>query len=238
MIMRAAGGAGLVHALDFEGRRKTPKWVPFAVAGSVALHAAGAMWLYQQRFTLEAPVTTDPNPILVEMQRILPPEPVTPPKPQPDVVRVHKTPAPVDPTVKTLPVPPQEPIASAASDGPPVVSSTQVTEPSLVAEPGPVGPPVIRKPNWISKPTGEQLARVYPASALQDEVEGKVLMSCTVTANGSVTACAVTSETPPNRGFGSAALKLTRHFRMSPKTVDGQAVEGGVVSIPLRFTLQ
>ncbi|HYF22909.1 MAG TPA: energy transducer TonB [Caulobacteraceae bacterium] len=237
MIMRAAGGAGLVHALEFDGRQKAPKWMPFAIAASVALHGAAGLWLYQQKFVIKAPVETPADPILVQMQRILPPPVETPPKPQPKAVRVHQTPTPVDPAVKTLPVPAQEPVVGPAVDGPPVLASVQVTEPTPQAPAGPIGPPVIRNPTWISKPTADQLARAYPAAAAADEVEGKVVMTCSVAANGSISACVVNSETPKNRGFGSAAIKLSRHFRLNPKTVDGRAVEGGTVVVPIRFTL-
>ena len=38
-------------------------------------------------------------------------------------------------------------------------------------------------------------------------------------------------------GFGAAAKHLAPYFRMKPKTVDGQPVEGAQVTIPIRFSM-
>jgi protein TonB len=64
------------------------------------------------------------------------------------------------------------------------------------------------------------------------------VLRCTVTVDGNVTNCSVTSETPTGQGFGEAALKLSRYFQMRPKTVDGAPVGGATVNIGIPFRLE
>ena len=95
-------------------------------------------------------------------------------------------------------------------------------------------PATIQAPNWIRKPTGADLARVYPAAAAKAGLGGRAVVSCDVR-GGLLENCAIRNETPEGAGFGQAALDLTPSFQMSTTTLDGHPVGGGYVVIPIRF---
>ena len=94
----------------------------------------------------------------------------------------------------------------------------------------------IVEPDWIEKPTFEQMEPVYPAIGTALGIDGSAVLSCHVLANGRLQGCQVTSETPAELGFGKAALSLASYFRMSPKLEGGRPVEGSI-SIPIRFAM-
>jgi protein TonB len=63
------------------------------------------------------------------------------------------------------------------------------------------------------------------------------VLDCVVGADGRI-GCSVTSEDPSGWGFGEAAIRISRHFRMSPRLVDGSPTEGGRVRVPINFRLE
>lgn len=97
--------------------------------------------------------------------------------------------------------------------------------------------PVLTQPDWIRKPSGEDMGSYYPHKAMIEGKAGRVLLVCKVDGAGTLVDCNAEDETPADEGFGEAALKMAHIFAMRPMTLNGQPVSGGIVRIPLVFLI-
>lgn len=97
--------------------------------------------------------------------------------------------------------------------------------PAVAAEDG----PVIQAPSWIHRPGGADMARTFPGSP------GEAVIRCSIDEEGKLRNCEVLSRSRPE--VGRAALQLAPLFQMKPTTADGVSVKGGVVMIPIRWTM-
>lgn len=86
-------------------------------------------------------------------------------------------------------------------------------------------PPVVEiaSPIWLARPRHPE--RRYPQAAFAAGIVGEVLLDCAVAVDGRLD-CTIASETPPDWGFGDAALALAGEHVMAPPTQNGAPVRG------------
>jgi TonB family protein len=115
------------------------------------------------------------------------------------------------------------------------VEGARVTVPVNFVKPtGPAASKFDTPPEWLRKPTFDQLMANYPAAAMSKGISGQAVIKCTVTTEGFLTVCSVVREDQPGMGFGPAALVLSRTFLMKPATKNGQPVEAQI-DVPIYF---
>jgi protein TonB len=223
-----------------------------------ALAAAGALVLVFLLLRTGLGVILSPTvhepPLPVDFVTLPPPPPKPLPKPIPP-----KTPR-IDPgTPAPLPAPREAPTATLAPLAPAAPVAAPVPGPGGVGTgatqgaggtgnggtgggagsgiPAPAPPkPRLVPPDWVHKPTPEDLRRLNPPGAQAQNQSGDVLLACRILATKRPERCRVVRETPRGYFFGAAALDASRDFRINPPTRDGAVDPDAWVVIPVHFS--
>jgi protein TonB len=239
MVAHQATIGSYIPGLNDAPRGKPSKAMVAALVLVSAAHAGLFAYLAYQKYVMP-PAIIDPGPPVIKIDQWKSPPP--PPEPTPDTPKPEQS-NPIRPHVPADPPPlanpdklvvPIPPPSDVVGSGPPKFTFN----PPFAGDP-PVEPTVakvIRSPNWLKKPGASEFSRFYPESAMRREVSGQATLACTVAANGALRDCVVAGETPAEEGFGNAAIKLSKYFRMSPQTENGQPVDGASVRIPIKFS--
>jgi TonB family protein len=81
-----------------------------------------------------------------------------------------------------------------------------------------------------------RIAPDYPTEALQQRLEGHVILEFTITAEGTTKDISVAESSSPI--FEEAAVKAVSRWRYSPRMIDGAGVERPDVRTVIRFALE
>ena len=98
------------------------------------------------------------------------------------------------------------------------------------------GAAMVTKPAWTESPAIDDYRATFPKT--QNGVNDvRVVLGCTVQADGALGACAVAQETPAGQGYGQGALALASKFRMAPWSTDGEPTVGAKIRLPIHYVL-
>ncbi len=123
----------------------------------------------------------------------------------------------------------------AASPAPPVVpAATNTVSGVTVQAPSKEKPPApdLKIDMQSDDEDVDQRVVIWPATAYQGRLDGRVRLRCNFDAHGLAETCVITSEDPEGKGFGSAALEMRPTFKIAPAMgPDGPIAATKIVSI-------
>jgi hypothetical protein len=93
---------------------------------------------------------------------------------------------------------------------------------------------------WVRRPSGEDMQRYYPPNALQQRLEGRATIACSVDLRGKFHDCLVVAERPRGQGFGDAAARMAPLYKVRMgNSADGAPIQPATpVTFEVRFSPQ
>ena len=161
--------------LTSDGPRKKNKGFTIGLIIAFVFHAALGLYLWKVKFNPHYKSYSDEKVKVDIIHPVAPPPPPPPPAPPPK----NMTPPPPPPKIvpHVAPAPPVNIPAPPPLFVPP--------PPPVVAPPAPPAPPppphvaVITNPDWLRRPSAEDVARYYPTRAQNLSKEGRATIRCT-----------------------------------------------------------
>ncbi|WAC49214.1 energy transducer TonB [Asticcacaulis sp. SL142] len=89
----------------------------------------------------------------------------------------------------------------------------------------------------IGKGAQDGAVNLYPARALDAEMEGEAILVCHISQNGKVDNCVVDEETPSNIGFGMATLKVISLYSIESDIEGLKPYAGKIFQFRYRWVL-
>jgi hypothetical protein len=101
----------------------------------------------------------------------------------------------------------------------------------------PVKVPPMLMPVWTQSPTSADLSRHYPAEALRNELQARVVATCRIAEDLSLACVSFEINPPEHTMFEAAAKRILALYRAAPKLKDGRDAVGTVLRVPILFRI-
>jgi protein TonB len=107
--------------------------------------------------------------------------------------------------------------------------------PGAGGEGGSRDPDTLAAPDWVTKPSFEEMMRLNPRWAQVEGVSGGAVLACRIDKRKKAHSCRVLSESPKGYGFADAAVRAVKLGRLKPPGANGLPQYRAWVRIPIHF---
>jgi TonB family protein len=106
---------------------------------------------------------------------------------------------------------------------------------AAIAQEGAVGQPQVQ---WVKTPSAHLDESRWPVRALRLERDGVAVLKCAYDELGVLKDCRILRDSDPSIGFGAAALRMVRRFKLKPTLSDGSPLKPGEITFPVPFLMK